>query len=174
MQDTARAPSILTNQQKEARMKDAMIDMELPMIAMWGDESVALLNQGVYDLMYDDADRNSIEAYEVLSHFKVFTENFDRELEKHEYPLCRLIQSKTPFSKVRVGLIDSKQRRRILGITGHCVFDKETGEFQAGICAVTELTWYFDLIKSQIEQNEQQFQLICETLPQMVWILVSW
>lgn len=153
-----------------SRMKDAMIEtMEFPVIAMWEDQSVCLLNQGIYDLMYYDGDRNAVATLEILSNFRLFTEDFERELEIHEFPLSQLVREKKPFSKITFGLIDARKKRRILQASGDCVFNKETGEYQAGICTVTDVTWLHDLIRSQSEQNDKQFQLICETLPQMVW-----
>ena len=65
-------------------------------------------------------------------------------------------------------MLDSKSRHGVYEISGDCVYDEMTGEFQAGIIVMTEVTNYTNLIKAQSEQNEQQFQLICETLPQMV------
>lgn len=159
----------LTDHEKLARMKDVVIDsIELPVIAMWKDESVAILNQGIYDLMYASADQKTTDAFELLSRFKMYTEDFERELDMSEYPIRVLCRTQKPINKMKVGLIDSKYKRRILQISGSCVFDEKTGEYQAGICVITDVTWYTTMIKAQTEQNEQQFQLICEALPQMV------
>jgi len=167
--DPSNAQLRLTGQEKLARMKDAVIDtLEFPVSAMWHDESVAILNQGIYDLMYDGGDSKGNNPLEILSKFKAFTEDFGRELERSEYPHPELRRTQKPFSNKRLGVIDAKSRRRILQVSGDCVFDEQTGEYQAGIYAMTDVTWYTDMIKAQSKQHEQQFQLICETLPQMV------
>lgn len=159
----------LTDHEKLVRMKDVVIEsIELPVIAMWKDESVAILNQGIYDLMYTSADQKTTDAFEILSHFKLYTEDFERELDMSEYPIGVLCRTQKPINKMKIGLIDSNYKRRILQISGSCVFDEKTGEYQAGICVITDVTWYTTKIKAQTEQNEQQFQLICEALPQMV------
>lgn len=150
-------------------MKDSIIEkMDNPVIAMWKDESVAIYNKGLYELMYDAPDHKSIDAAEVLSHFKVFTEDFEREFAREDYPMTQLCRTRESFRKQRVGVLDSKSKRRILEINGECVFDEKTGEYQAGLCVLTDVTWYTTFIKAQSDQNEQQFQLLCETLPQMV------
>lgn len=45
----------------------------------------------------------------------------------------------------------------------------KTGEFQAGIVTLNDVTEYTDMIKAQYEENDQQFQLICDSMPQLLW-----
>ena len=159
----------ITNEEKLLRMRGAMIDgLGIPVMTMWKDKTVAILNKGVYDMMYDDVDFKVTDAAEILAKFKVFTEDFERELDQEEYPIVKLCRTQKPFSKWKVGILDSKSRRRIYHVSGDCVLDEKTGEFQAGMIVLADVTWYTNIIKAQSEQNEQQFQLICETLPQMV------
>lgn len=153
-------------------MKDAMLDAtEIPVIALWYDESLAVPNQAVGRIMYFDTDPVSDNGGDVLARYRVFTEDFDRELEQHEWPLVKLCRTQQPFSRIRIGVMDSQLRKRVYEVVGQCVWDEKTGDFQAAVCALKDVTWYTDLLKVQSlqnEQNEQQFQLICETLAQVV------
>ena len=154
---------------KLMRMKDAMLDAtDIPVIAMWQDGSLAVQNKAVARIMYFDTDPVSDDASDVLSRHRVFTEDFHRELEQYEFPIVKLCRTQQPFSRIRIGIMDSQSRQKVFEISGQCVYDEKTGDFQAGVCALKDVTWYTELLKMQNEQNEQQFQLICETLPQMV------
>lgn len=159
----------LTDVGKVMRMQDSLIEaMELPVIAMWKDESVATVNRALRQLMYRGFDNHSTDAFEILSNFKAYTEDFQRELAKDEYPLVLVCRSQTSQTKFKIGLIDSNARRRSFELTVDSIFDDETGEFQAALTVLKDVSWYTDQIRAQGEQSEQQFQLICETLPQMV------
>lgn len=155
------------------RMKDAMLDAtDIPVIALWQDGSLAVPNKAVSRLMHFDTDPVSNNGDDILSRYRIFTEDFDRELEQHEFPLVKLLRTQQPFSRIRVGIMDSQLRRKVFEVVGDCVYEEKTGAFQAAVCALKDVTWYTDLLKVQSEQNEQnerQFQLICETLPQILW-----
>lgn len=155
------------------RMKDAMLDAtDIPVLALWQDQSIAVPNKAVARMMRFDTDPVSDDAGDVLSRYIVFTEDFDRELEQHEWPIVKLCRTQQPFSRLRIGIIDSQARQKVFETVGRCVYDEKTGDFQAAVCAFKDVTWYTELLKAQSEQNEQneqQFQLICETLPQMLW-----
>ena len=162
----------LSQDNKLMRMKDAMLDAtDIPVIALWHDGSLAAENEAVAQIKYFGQSPVSAAAGPILSSYRVFTEDFDREFEQYDFPLVKLCRTQQPFSRIRIGLLDSKSRRRVYEILGRCIYDEQTGEFQAGVCALKDVTWYTELLKAQSEQNEQneqQFQLICETLPQMV------
>ncbi len=171
----------LSQTEKLMRMKDAMLDAtDIPVIALWQDGSTSVPNKAVARLMHFDTDPVSDDGGDVLSRYRCFTEDFERELEQHEFPLVKLCRTQQAFSKIRIGMLDSHSRQKIYEIIGQCVYDEKTGDFQAAVCALKDVTWYTDLLKVQSEQNElneQQFQLICETLPQIVcnprWIFIG-
>lgn len=151
------------------RMKDAMLDAtDIPIIAMWGDGSLAVHNKALARLLIIDGDPVSDDASDILSRIRVYTEDFDRELELYEYPIVRLCRERKSIPGNRFGLVDSKHCRRVFECVGGAIYNDRTGEFQAGVSAWKEVTWYLDLIKAQSEQHEKQFQLICERIPQMV------
>ena len=144
---------------------------DIPVIALWHDETLAVPNKAVARIMYFDTDPVSESGDDVLSRYRVFAEDFERELEIPEFPLVKLCRTQQPFSRVRIGIIDSHLRQKVYEVVGQCVYHEKTGAFQAAVCALKDVTWYTELLKEQSEQNEQneqQFQLICETLPQMV------
>ena len=143
--------------------------MEIPVVACWKDESLTLPNKAAMKWMHSKADPISHEAYDLISRFKVFTEGFERELEPEEYPIIRLCRTQKPFSKWRVGVLDANGNHKVCEASGDGVYDEKTGEFLAGICVLKDVTEYTDMIRTQNEENEKQMQLICETMPQMIW-----
>ena len=154
---------------RTSRLKDAIIDtIDIPIMAMWRDGSLAVYNKAVARLAHDDVDLISTDADKVLSRFRVYTEDFERELEQSEFPIIKLCREQKTFKGFRVGTIDSKGTKRVFEISGDGIHDQQTGEFLAGICALTDLTRYVDVVKAQSEQDERKFQLICEYMPQTV------
>ena len=167
------APAVkppLTNVEKLLRMQNSLIDaMEVPIIAMWKDESVATFNKALSRLMYQDpGEAHSTDPFEILSSFKAYTEDFQRELTPDEYPIVKGCRSQQPQPMCKVGVIDSNARPRLFEFAVDRILDDETGDFQAVLVVMKDVTWYTEQIKAQGEQSEKQFQLICETLPQMV------
>lgn len=165
--DLASSPTVL---RKLARMKDAIINaMEIPVIACWKDQSLAIPNKAAMKMMHTRADPTSHEAYDLLSRFRVFTPDFEKELDPEEYPITKLCRTQKPFSNWKLGMIDPNGNRRVCEYSGDGVYDEKTGEFLAGIVGVKDVTEYADMIRSQREESEHQLQLICETMPQMIW-----
>ena len=155
-------------------MKDAILNsMEIPAFAMWRDESLVFPNKSLMGLIYKPTDAISDDAYDLLSRFKVYTQDFERLLSPEEYPIVELCRTRTPFKGWRIGLIDQNQKRYVFDISGECVCDEKSGEFLAGLVMMKDVTAYTDMIKTQSEENEQQFQLICDTMPQMLWTATS-
>ena len=165
--NAALSPSVL---QKTGRMKDAIINaMEIPVIAMWKDESLAIPNKAASKLMHRTADPVSEDAYDLLSRFKVYTEDFRRELKVDDNPIIKLCRTQIPFTKCKIGVVDSDSKRRHYDVSGEGISDEKTGEFLFGIITLQDVTEYTDIIKTQSEENDQQFELICDTMPQMLW-----
>jgi len=74
---------------KLMRMKDAMLDAaEIPIIAMWANGSLAIHNKPITQLMRQDSDIIPNDANDILSRFKVYTENFERHL---RVPTCQTV-----------------------------------------------------------------------------------
>ena len=154
---------------RTSRLKDAIINaIGIPIMAVWRDGSLAVHNKAVSRLAYDDPDIASTDLDKILSSFRFYTEEFERELEPYEWPIIKLCREQKTFKGFRVGTIDYKGTRRVFEVTGHGIHDEQTGEFLAGICVLTDVTWYIDVVKAQSEQDERKFQLICECMPQTV------
>ena len=155
--------------QKLARMKDAIIDaMKMPVIVMWHDESLTIQNKATTSLLHGTSTSTPENPLQTLSKFKCYTENFERQLQPDEYPLVQLVRTRKPFNKWKIGLEDPRSGRRNFDCSGEAIIDESTGEFIAGILVMADVTEYKDIIKAQHEENDQQFELICDTMPQMV------
>ena len=160
-------PSLL---QKTSRMKDAILNtMEIPVFAMWRDGSLTFPNRAAVRLLQRHVDPTNEDSYDLLSRMKAWTEDFSRELRQDEYPVVQLCNDQKPFKGRRIGVMDPQNGRTVYDCSGEGYFDEITGEFVAGIVALKDVTEYTSALKSQSEENEQQFQLICHTTPNMLW-----
>ncbi|KAL8898247.1 MAG: hypothetical protein Q9192_002168 [Flavoplaca navasiana] len=169
--DLANSPAVL---KKISRMKDAIMNVvDIPVFALWRDESLAFPNNAAKRLMHQDADPTTDSAYDVLSRFRLYTEDFKRELTPEEYPIVRLCRTQKPFSKWKVGIVDGNGRRLSFDVSGEGIHDEKTGEFLAGIVVLKDVTEYTDIIKTQTRENDEQFELICDTMPQLLWTTSS-
>lgn len=166
------APSVL---QKMLIIKDALLDnTEQPIIAMWRDGSATYPNAAARRLMDQ---RASTEArlsrlgdnFGGLGNWVLYTDDFSRKLEPHEYPIAILLRTHTPFSGLRIGVIDPDGKRLVYDALAEAIRDEETGEFLAGVVTyrdVTKLAKEIDRIK---EVDAERFKLICDSMPQLVW-----
>lgn len=163
--------STFTQFQKVTRMKDAMLSaMQIPILAMWRDESVVFPNKAARRLLAVTTDPTSDDSYDFMSRFKPWTADFTRELDEDENPIIKLCRSQQPFVSWKIGLINtSTGKKSNYDVSGHPVFDERTNEFFAGLVAFKDVTEYTEKLAIQTAENEQQFQLICDTMPQMLW-----
>jgi PAS domain S-box-containing protein len=163
-------PGAFTEFQKITRMKDAMLSaMEIPVLAIWKDESVVFPNPAARRMLAVVADPTTEDSYDFISRFKAYTTDFARELRQDEFPMTSLCRNEKGFSNWKIGMIDLRGKRRNYDVSGKPVFDEKTGEFFAGLVAFKDVTEYTEMLASQSEENEQQFQLICNSMPQMLW-----
>lgn len=138
---------------KLVRMKNAMLDAtDIPIIAMWGDGSLATYNKAVTRLLAPGDDPVSEDASDVLSRIQVYTEDFGRALEIFEYPIVKVCRERKGVPGTRFGIIDAEKRRRVFECVGSAIFNEKTGDFQAGVSAWKEVTWYLNMINAQSEQ----------------------
>ena len=163
------SPSTFTDFQKLTRMKDAMLSaMDVPVIAMWKDESVVLPNKAMRKLLSVTADPMSEENYDFMSRFTPYTADFTRQLDEEENPIITLCRTQQGFSRWQIGIIKDDKRLNF-DVSGHPVLDDKTGEFFAGLVAFKDVTEYTEKIAEQTIENDNQFSLICDTMPQMMW-----
>ena len=150
-------------------MKDAIIDaMKMPVMVMWHDESLTIQNKATSRLLHTTSTSTPNNPLEMLSQFKYCTEDFERQLQPEEYPIIQLVRTRKPFSKWKIGLKDPQSRRKNFDCSGEAIIDESTGEFIAGLIVLNDVTEYKDIIKAQNDENDQQFEMICDTMPQMV------
>ncbi|KAK5992852.1 Peroxide stress-activated histidine kinase mak1 [Cladobotryum mycophilum] len=161
-------PSML---QKLSRLKDALLNnTQMPVLAMWKDGSVILPNKAAKEFLtrYTDFDM-SYDNFDILANWKLWTEDFSRQLELHEYPIAILLRTEKPYESMRVGMYDENGKRLILDVLGEVICDEVTHEFLAGIVTGRDVTKIREEISEIKERDEERFKAICETMPQLVW-----
>ncbi|KAI4190892.1 MAG: hypothetical protein L6R41_000493 [Letrouitia leprolyta] len=165
--DVAGSPAVL---KKIARMKDAIMNaVEIPVFTLWKDESLGFPNKAAVRLLYQDVDPTTEAAYDLLSRLRVFTEDFKRELAPEEFPIVQLCRTEKPFSKWKIGIVDRHGKRLSFDVSGEGIHDEKTGEFLAGIVILKDVTEYTDIIRAQTRESDEQFEIICDTMPQLLW-----
>jgi PAS domain-containing protein len=167
------SPSTL---QKVIVMKDALLDnTEVPILAMWKDESLTIPNKAARRLFHPKADLQNVkDGFDLVSKWHVWDETFTTRINPSEYPISVLVRTQTPFSSRKIGLYDPETDRKLLfDCLGEAMTDEETGEFLAGIVTCRDITSMTENMNEQIneikEKGEQRFQLICDSMPQMIW-----
>lgn len=162
------APSVL---QKIVRMKDALIDSkQMPVLAMWKDGSVAFPNKAARQFFSEDADLDSsADGLHLLNNWKVFTEDFSRQLDISEYPISVLLRTERPFDDRRIGMYGPNGKKVIFDVLGEAVFDDDTHEFLFGVVTGRDVTMMTEEITHIKERDEERFKTICDAMPQLVW-----
>lgn len=154
------APSVL---QKMTIIKDSLLDnTETPIIAMWKDCTVAYPNAACRKLMIKDVPDSASDGLDMLSNWSVYTEDFSRPLERDEYPIAILLRTQTPFSGMRVGVIDRDGNKLVLDILAEAICDEETGEFLAGVVTCRDVTGMAKEMDQMKVRDVERFKLICK------------
>ena len=135
---------------------------------MWKDESVVLPNNAMRKLLSVTADPMSEDNYDFMSRFTPYTADFTRQLDEEENPIITLCRTKQGFSRWQIGLIKDGKRLNY-DVSGYPVRDDKTGDFFAGLVSFKDVTEYTEKITEQTIENDNQFSLICDTMPQMMW-----
>ncbi|KAB8304182.1 hypothetical protein EYC80_003601 [Monilinia laxa] len=163
------APSIL---QKVIILKDALLDnTEVPILAMWKDESVTIPNKAARRLFAREADMTNIkDGFDLVGKWHCFNHDFTIALDPSEYPISVLTRTQTPFASRLLGVYDPETGEKILyDCLGEAVRDLDTGEFLAGIVTCRDITAVTQQIAEIKEADEQRFQRICDSMPQLIW-----
>ncbi|KAJ9615248.1 hypothetical protein H2200_001322 [Cladophialophora chaetospira] len=163
--------STLSELQKVLKMKDAMLRaVEIPLIAMWRDESVVFPNQAARKLLAVETDPTSEDSYDFMSRFRPWAADFSRELDEDTNPVIALCRTQQGFTNWQIGLLDEKTGKKFnFDVSGHPVYDEKTGDFLAGLIAFKDVTEYTEQIAHKSAENEAQFRLICDATPVMIW-----
>ncbi|KND91308.1 Hybrid signal transduction histidine kinase J [Tolypocladium ophioglossoides CBS 100239] len=160
-------PSLL---QKIIMMKDALLDnTQMPILAVWKDGSVNFPNKAARLLLTKDADLGAVDGFDLLKHWRMWTEDFSRELDLSEHPISILLRTESPFASIRVGMVDRDGNKIVYDVLGEAIRDDATGEFLAGVVTGRDVTTMTEEITQIKERDDERFKLICDTMPQLVW-----
>lgn len=163
------SPSTL---QKVIMMKDALLDTtQVPILAMWKDESLTIPNKAARRLFHPSADLTKVkDRFDLVSKWHIWDEAFTKRLDPSEYPISVLIRTQTPFESRKIGIWDSEtDRKLVMDCLGEAIRDERTGEFLAGIITCRDITSMTEQMNEIKEKDEQRFKLICDSMPQMIW-----
>lgn len=165
-------PSLL---QKMLLMKDALLNnTQMPILAMWKDGSVTFPNSAARKLFEKDAPLDtSVNGFDLLQYWHLYTEDFSRRLDVTEYPISTLLKTETPFSGIRIGMYDEAGKKLVFDMLGEAIRDDSTGDFLAGVVTGRDVTVMTEEITQIKERDEERFKLICDTMPQLVWTATS-
>jgi hypothetical protein len=153
-------------------MKDALLDnTQVPIVAMWKDESLTIPNRACRRLYPTNADLTKVkDGFDLVSQWHVWDETFTRKLDPSEYPVSVLVRTQTPFEHMKIGMYDPDTGNKIVfDCLGEALRDEHTGEFLAGIITCRDITSMTEQMNEIKEKDEQRFELICESMPQMIW-----
>ena len=154
-------------------MKDALVDnTEVPIVAMWKDGSLTIPNKAARRLFSRDADPGSHneQGMETVKRWDIWDETFATKLDPSQYPISVLIKTQKPYSGMKIGMYDPETGAKIiLDCLGEGLYDKDTGEFLAGVLTCRDITSLTQTIHDIKEQDQQRFQLVCDTMPQLLW-----
>lgn len=163
-----RTPSVL---QKITVMKDALLDkIDTPILAVWKDGSVTFPNRAARSLFNRKIDDEAgQDGFNLLPSWTVWSEDFSRQLDPSEDPICILIRTETPFACRRIGMHDANGQPLVFDVEGAALRDDDTGEFLAGVITYRDVTRMTEEISQIKAADEERFERICDTMPQLVW-----
>jgi hypothetical protein len=153
-------------------MKDALLDnTQVPILAMWKDESLTIPNKAARKLFHPSADLTKVkDGFDLVSKWHVWDETFTTQLDPSEYPISVLVRTQTPFEHRKIGMIDPETNRKmVFDCLGEALRDEHTGEFLAGVLTCRDITSMTQQLNEIKEKDEQRFELICDSMPQMIW-----
>ena len=153
-------------------MKDALLDnTQVPILAMWKDESLTIPNRAARRLFHPSADLTIVkDGFDLVSKWHVWDETFTTKLDPSEAPISVLVRTQTPFEHKKIGIYDPETNQRIVfDCLGEALRDEQSGGFLAGIITCRDITSMTKQINEIKEKDEQRFELICDSMPQMIW-----
>jgi len=153
-------------------MKEALLDnTTVPILAMWKDESLTIPNKAARELFHPTADLSNVkDGFDLVSKWDVWDETFTKRIDPADYPISVLVRTQTEFSSHKIGMNDPSTNKKIVfDCLGEALRDEDTGEFLAGIVTCRDITSITEQINDIKEKDEQRFQIICDSMPQMIW-----
>ncbi len=142
-QSPAEMPPSRSILERITRMKDAVLDiMELPVFAMWKDETLAYANKAGRGLAFQPVEQLFKSSSDLTSSYPVYTPDFERELDPSEYPIVQIVRKQTPFRGWKIGMKSPKTGKNLIyDVGGEPILDEKTGGafFQPCICLIPSL-----------------------------------
>lgn len=122
-------------------------------------------------LFHADFDATLVkDNMELLGKWHLWTEDFSRQLEPAEFPIAVIVRTQKPFSSRKFAMYDPDNGKKLVfDALGEAIWDEHTGEFLAGIVTCRDITAMTSALAEQVERDEQRFELICDSMPQMIW-----
>ena len=147
--------------------------MNIPAYACWRDQSFGLPNKAAIKLIYpwieDGAYDSNEQARDFLAKFVLYNEDFSAKLPSDDLPILRILREQKAFDGYRVGMYSAKDGSRLLfDAIGEPLLD-DKGEFLGGLVIFKDVTDFARTINKQQKENERQFELIANMVPQMIW-----
>lgn len=138
---------------------------------MWKDESLAIPNKAARRLFHPTANFDNVkDGADLVSKWVLWNETFTTQLDPDEYPISVLIKTQQPFSGLKFGIYDPDTNEKLVfDALGEEIKDETTGEFLAGVITCRDITSTMREINEIREKDEQRFEMICDSLPQMLW-----
>ncbi|KAI9730741.1 MAG: hypothetical protein M1834_005710 [Cirrosporium novae-zelandiae] len=147
-----------------AQIIDAALNAsDSPILALRQDGSFITANRPAKELMVAPFDPISRPDQRFEDCFECLDDSdFESIISVDDFPIYELCYNGKPFRDWKIGIIHPKSQKRLsFNVVGKCVYDV-TGELLAAIVILRDRTIY-------MEEKERQFQLLCGTMPQMVW-----
>jgi hypothetical protein len=69
-------------------------------------------------------------------------------------------------------MIDRKGNKKVFDVGGKTIQDKN-GDFMAGLIWLRDVTEFKEKLSSEERRNEEQFRVMCDSMPQMVHSFIS-
>lgn len=163
----------ITAARKIGRLKDVILNtMSIPVIAVWNDRSIALPNKAARQLATaaDEVMSEMEQGLDIFSRIKLYSPDFERRLEDHENPFVQLSRTGDNEKTYKVGIIDPiTNEKRHFDVSGDAIRDTRTGKVSADLIIFKDVTEYTEALDARTAENQQQFELICDTMPQLMW-----
>lgn len=175
--DISIVPSVL---ERMMRMKDAVLDaMEIPVFGMWHDGSMGFTNRAAQALSHARADTYTFNHNDMTRWFKIWSEDFEHELNLDEYPVIRLLKTKQAIESERFGMYSREGKKLVFDSHGDGIYDNVTGEFLGCLVWLRDVTEFREELVTQQEKlvtqeetNELRFMTMCDCMPQLVGLYV--
>ena len=127
--------------------------------------AIKLIYPWIEDGVYDSTE----QARDFLQKFILYDEDFSAKIAMEDFPISKVMREQTTFEDYRVGMYSVKDGSRMLfDVSGETLID-DKGEFLGGVVLFHDITGYAQTISRQQEQNERQFENICNMVPIMIW-----